>query len=187
MEFNHPHVLLQDTEGYFYKMVQQTGKGESQKLLDIAKSTYSNIPPENRPALFTESESVTADDIYLSQGDNGVNSDRANHVIKNQDGGVSLPNGVVNDDNDDDDDENIDETETSSLLTSNNCQEPDNVASLSLSPDKDSMPLVKKEDLPIESSSPIHHEKDSTPGAPNEDSNETSETTELLISEDDRD
>ncbi|XP_034328340.2 ATP-binding cassette sub-family C member 4 isoform X2 [Magallana gigas] len=186
VEFNHPHVLLQDTEGYFYKMVQQTGKGESQKLLDIAKSTYSNIPPENRPALFTESESVTADDIYLSQGDNGVNSDRANHVIKNQDGGVSLPNGVVNDDNDDDD-ENIDETETSSLLTSNNRQEPDNVASLSLSPDKDSMPLVKKEDLPIESSSPIHHEKDSTPGAPNEDSNETSETTELLISEDDRD
>lgn len=186
VEFNHPHVLLQDTEGYFYKMVQQTGKGESQKLLDIAKSTYSNIPPENRPAFFTESESVTADDIYLSQGDNGVNSDRANHVIKNQDGGVSLPNGVVNDDNDDDD-ENIDETETSSLLTSNNRQEPDNVASLSLSPDKDSMPLVKKEDLPIESSSPIHHEKDSTPGAPNEDSNETSETTELLISEDDRD
>lgn len=186
MEFNHPHVLLQDTEGYFYKMVQQTGKGESQKLLDIAKSTYSNIPPENRPALFTESESVTADDIYLSQGDNGVNSDRANHVIKNQDGGVSLPNGVVNDDNDDDD-ENIDEKETSSLLTSNNRQEPDNVSSLSLSPDKDSMPLVKKEDLPIESSSPIHHEKDSTPGAPNEDSNETSETTELLISEDDRD
>uniref|UniRef100_A0A8W8IQ86 Uncharacterized protein n=1 Tax=Magallana gigas TaxID=29159 RepID=A0A8W8IQ86_MAGGI len=135
---------------------------------------------EHRRSNLTESFSA----VFVSD-DNGVNSDRANHVIKNQDGGVSLPNGVVNDDNDDD--ENIDETETSSLLTSNNRQEPDNVASLSLSPDKDSMPLVKKEDLPIESSSPIHHEKDSTPGAPNEDSNETSETTELLISEDDRD
>lgn len=186
MEFNHPHVLLQDTEGYLYKMVQQTGKGETQKLLDIAKSTYSNIPPENRPALLKQSEKVTADDIYLSQDDNGVNSDSANHVVKYQDKGVSSPNGVVKND-DDDDDENIDETETSTLLSSNNHQESDNDASLSLSHDKDSMPLVKKEDPSIESSSPIQQEKDFTSGAPNEDSNETTETTELLISEDDRD
>lgn len=106
-------------------MVQQSGKGESQKLFDIAKSTYNNIPLENRLALFKESDNGAADDIFLSHGNNALNSDHAYRVTKNQEGGVFSSNQTK--------------------------------------------------------------EKDFTSGATDEDSNETTETTELLISGDDRD
>ncbi|XP_032413049.1 ATP-binding cassette sub-family C member 4 [Xiphophorus hellerii] len=38
--YDEPHVLLQDTEGIFYKMVQQTGKQEAAALLEAAKMAY---------------------------------------------------------------------------------------------------------------------------------------------------
>ncbi|XP_014906070.1 ATP-binding cassette sub-family C member 4 isoform X2 [Poecilia latipinna] len=38
--YDEPHVLLQDTEGIFYKMVQQTGKQEAAALLEAAKRAY---------------------------------------------------------------------------------------------------------------------------------------------------
>uniref|UniRef100_A0A3Q2TB68 Cystic fibrosis transmembrane conductance regulator n=1 Tax=Fundulus heteroclitus TaxID=8078 RepID=A0A3Q2TB68_FUNHE len=35
--YDEPHILLQDTQGIFYKMVQQTGKQEAAALLEAAK------------------------------------------------------------------------------------------------------------------------------------------------------
>ncbi|XP_068575379.1 ATP-binding cassette sub-family C member 4 [Cebidichthys violaceus] len=47
--YDEPYTLLQDPDGIFYKMVQQTGKQEAAALLEVAKQAYdsrnrSNIP-----------------------------------------------------------------------------------------------------------------------------------------------
>lgn len=39
MQFAEPYTLLQ-SDGYFYDMVQQTGKSEADNLTEIAKSVY---------------------------------------------------------------------------------------------------------------------------------------------------
>ncbi|XP_030637683.1 ATP-binding cassette sub-family C member 4 [Chanos chanos] len=41
-EYDQPHTLLQNQEGIFYKMVQQTGKAEASSLLQSAKQAYMN-------------------------------------------------------------------------------------------------------------------------------------------------
>lgn len=41
-EFDHPHILLQDEHGLFSKMVNDTGKSESEMLRRVAKNTYDN-------------------------------------------------------------------------------------------------------------------------------------------------
>ncbi|KAK3096011.1 hypothetical protein FSP39_021917 [Pinctada imbricata] len=40
VEFDHPYSLLQDNDGVFNKMVQQTGKAEFDHLMEIARNTY---------------------------------------------------------------------------------------------------------------------------------------------------
>ncbi|XP_067011704.2 probable multidrug resistance-associated protein lethal(2)03659 [Anabrus simplex] len=40
VEFDHPHILLQNSEGYFYKMVQETGKHMVEQLTKIAQESY---------------------------------------------------------------------------------------------------------------------------------------------------
>lgn len=37
-EFDHPHILLQNEKGYFYKIVQQTGFASATSLKSIAES-----------------------------------------------------------------------------------------------------------------------------------------------------
>ncbi|CAG9863640.1 unnamed protein product [Phyllotreta striolata] len=39
-EFDHPHILLQNENGIFYKMVEDTGKGTNEVLKKISKDTY---------------------------------------------------------------------------------------------------------------------------------------------------
>ncbi|XP_054915035.1 multidrug resistance-associated protein 4 isoform X2 [Poeciliopsis prolifica] len=46
--YDEPHVLLQDTKGIFYKMVQQTGKQEAAALLEAAKRAYDS---RSRPSV----------------------------------------------------------------------------------------------------------------------------------------
>lgn len=40
MEFDHPYNLLQNSNGYFSKLVSQTGHGGAQRLYDIAEKSY---------------------------------------------------------------------------------------------------------------------------------------------------
>ncbi|XP_046428414.1 ATP-binding cassette sub-family C member 4-like [Neodiprion fabricii] len=40
MEFGHPHLLLQNPDGHFSRMLQQTGKAMAEKLSRIAESAY---------------------------------------------------------------------------------------------------------------------------------------------------
>ncbi|XP_066522703.1 multidrug resistance-associated protein 4 isoform X2 [Hoplias malabaricus] len=41
-DYDEPHVLLQNQDGIFYKMVQQTGKAEAASLKQLAKQAYMN-------------------------------------------------------------------------------------------------------------------------------------------------
>ena len=41
VEFNHPHVLLQEEDGYFSKMVAETGPAMALQLKQIAEEFYS--------------------------------------------------------------------------------------------------------------------------------------------------
>ena len=40
MEFDSPYSLLKKGHGYFHEMVQQTGKAESEHLLDVAREAF---------------------------------------------------------------------------------------------------------------------------------------------------
>ncbi|XP_065203724.1 probable multidrug resistance-associated protein lethal(2)03659 isoform X2 [Planococcus citri] len=43
VEFDHPHLLLQNREGFLSKMVENTGRGTSELLHDIARRSYKNL------------------------------------------------------------------------------------------------------------------------------------------------
>ncbi|CAH0557993.1 unnamed protein product [Brassicogethes aeneus] len=42
VEFDHPHLLLQNPEGYFHKMVLETGPSMTLQLKDVAQEAYEN-------------------------------------------------------------------------------------------------------------------------------------------------
>ncbi|XP_012251875.1 probable multidrug resistance-associated protein lethal(2)03659 [Athalia rosae] len=45
VEFDHPHILLQNHHGYLYNMVQQTGQSMAETLTRIAKKNYDSRMP----------------------------------------------------------------------------------------------------------------------------------------------
>uniref|UniRef100_A0A3Q2Y4J8 Multidrug resistance-associated protein 4 n=1 Tax=Hippocampus comes TaxID=109280 RepID=A0A3Q2Y4J8_HIPCM len=47
-EYDEPYVLLQNQDGLFYQMVQQTGRAEAASLLHAAKQCPCNLPPSPR-------------------------------------------------------------------------------------------------------------------------------------------
>ncbi|KAJ4427649.1 hypothetical protein ANN_25297 [Periplaneta americana] len=57
VEFGHPHVLLQNTEGNFYKMVQETGKAMAEQLHKVAEEferRFGRPPPRKATLLAWE-------------------------------------------------------------------------------------------------------------------------------------
>ncbi|XP_012261830.2 ATP-binding cassette sub-family C member 4-like [Athalia rosae] len=49
VEFDHPHLLLQDENGHFSSMLAKTGKSMAEQLKKIAKEAYDSITPEYVP------------------------------------------------------------------------------------------------------------------------------------------
>ena len=47
-EFDHPFTLLQDTSGFFYELVQQTGKAHAEILLKVARASCEEVIREKR-------------------------------------------------------------------------------------------------------------------------------------------
>lgn len=65
-EFEHPHILLQDKESLFSKLVEQVGKQEASRLADIAR------------------ESFTKDEVIPLEFDEEINEEGT--VVKEEDG-----------------------------------------------------------------------------------------------------
>lgn len=42
VEFDHPHILLQNPDGHFHKMVLETGPSMTLTLKDVALEAYQN-------------------------------------------------------------------------------------------------------------------------------------------------
>lgn len=40
IQFNHPHLLLQNPDGHFTKMVEQTGPTMTEQLRNVAENAY---------------------------------------------------------------------------------------------------------------------------------------------------
>ncbi|XP_077294803.1 putative multidrug resistance-associated protein lethal(2)03659 [Arctopsyche grandis] len=53
VEFDHPHILLQNEDGVFRSMVNQTGKTMSESLIEIAKQCYENLHSKNNAKAIT--------------------------------------------------------------------------------------------------------------------------------------
>lgn len=42
-EFDHPHLLLQNTSGLFSKMISETGRSNSEHLKTVARLSYEKV------------------------------------------------------------------------------------------------------------------------------------------------
>ncbi|KAL7891061.1 hypothetical protein AOLI_G00005370 [Acnodon oligacanthus] len=58
-DYDEPHVLLQNQDGIFYKMVQQTGKAEAASLKQLAKQAYMNRSRPNLSSGLTSSKEAS--------------------------------------------------------------------------------------------------------------------------------
>ena len=82
MEFDHPYQLLQIDDGYFTKMVEQTGPTEAEHLLAIAKEAYFSF---DRPVEKINEVSKDGTDESFCMKDDYIVSGNGNATVVHED------------------------------------------------------------------------------------------------------
>ena len=67
VEFDEPYILLQDESSLLFKMIEQTGKEESEHLLTIAQEAYFIRNQPNPAAIIPDSERTELTSNITSQ------------------------------------------------------------------------------------------------------------------------
>ena len=80
IEFNAPYVLLQKTEGFLRKLVDQTGKAEALHLMEIAKAAYNKeelpVPLPDGNVTIVENPSAEKENVV-----NHVGNEKVENVV----------------------------------------------------------------------------------------------------------
>ena len=91
IEFNAPYVLLQKTEGFLRKLVDQTGKAEALHLMEIAKAAYNK---EELPVPLPDGN-VTIVENPSAEKENVANHVLGNKKVENVEGDSSVTEGKI--------------------------------------------------------------------------------------------
>ncbi|KAK0081216.1 hypothetical protein PV326_007800 [Microctonus aethiopoides] len=64
VEFDHPHILLQNESGFFSNMVRETGNTSAKILAAIAKETYEKYQSISTSTIYTSKNKPTFDTVF---------------------------------------------------------------------------------------------------------------------------
>ncbi|CAG2238338.1 ABCC4 [Mytilus edulis] len=96
MEFDHPYLLLQIEDGYFSKMVQQTGPSEAEHLLSIAKDTYDSSGKEVERVVSTSDVNIDESMCMQEDRSKGASMEVNGNAVMVKDSGKTELNGGIN-------------------------------------------------------------------------------------------
>lgn len=96
MEFDHPYLLLQIEDGYFSKMVQQTGPSEAEHLLSIAKDTYDSSGKEVERVVSTSDVNIDESMCMQEDRSKGASMEINGNAVMVKDSGKTELNGGIN-------------------------------------------------------------------------------------------
>lgn len=96
MEFDHPYQLLQIEDGYFSKMVQQTGPSEAEHLLSIAKDTYDSSGKEVERVYSTSDVNIDESMCMQEDRSKGASMEVNGNAVMVKDSGKTKLNGGIN-------------------------------------------------------------------------------------------
>ncbi|XP_071159454.1 ATP-binding cassette sub-family C member 4-like isoform X3 [Mytilus edulis] len=96
MEFDHPYLLLQIEDGYFSKMVQQTGPSEAEHLLSIAKDTYDSSGKEVERVVSTSDVNIDESMCMQEDRSKGASMEVNGNAVMIKDFGKTELNGGLN-------------------------------------------------------------------------------------------
>lgn len=182
MEFDHPYQLLQIENGYFTRMVQQTGPAEAEHLLDIAKESFTSSGKEVKKSPQTTGQDI---DESLCQRDGFVKS-----ALSEENNGAIVVNGDISD-------KVALQSDSSKTRSSDDLSSAHNDKSQSQSQDgptiehsieNESSPLLEKSnqnntELDEENEKPCDSSSQNVPN----DKDDSKETSQLLVDENNHD
>ena len=93
IEFNAPYLLLQNSDGFLYKLVEQTGKAEALHLMEMAKAAFNkeelpvsqpdrNVTIVENPA--AEKDDLIDDNVKLNNLDKNTNVNAITDDVRTQ-------------------------------------------------------------------------------------------------------
>ena len=93
IEFNAPYLLLQNSDGFLYKLVEQTGKAEALHLMEMAKAAFNkeelpvskpdrNVTIVENPA--AEKDDLIDDNVKLNNLDKNTNVNAVTDDVRTQ-------------------------------------------------------------------------------------------------------